>query len=55
MKFDCIIIGHGLAGLVVATELAAAKKKVLLVDQEAENSIGGQAWWSFGFFNLAIF
>lgn len=48
MKFDCIIIGHGLAGLVVATELAAAKKKVLLVDQEAENSIGGQAWWSFG-------
>ncbi len=48
MKFDCIVIGHGLAGLVVATELAEAKKKVLLVDQEAENSIGGQAWWSFG-------
>jgi uncharacterized protein len=48
MKFDVIIIGAGLAGLVATAELAEAGKKVLLLDQEPESSIGGQAWWSFG-------
>ncbi|ALC87243.1 FAD-binding dehydrogenase [Bacillus sp. FJAT-22090] len=48
MKFDVIVIGAGLAGLVATAELADAGKKVLLLDQEPENSIGGQAWWSFG-------
>lgn len=48
MKYDVAIVGAGLAGLVVACELIDAKKKVLLVDQEPENSIGGQAYWSFG-------
>lgn len=48
MKFDVIVIGAGLAGLVTTTELAAAGKRVLLLDQEPETSLGGQAWWSFG-------
>lgn len=48
MNYDCIVIGAGLAGLVATTEIAASGRKVLLLDQEPEQSIGGQAWWSFG-------
>ncbi|GAB0157150.1 FAD-binding dehydrogenase [Chryseobacterium sp. Alg-005] len=47
-KPDAIIIGSGLAGLVAAMEITNAGKKVLLVDQETEQNIGGQAFWSFG-------
>lgn len=46
--YDVIVVGAGLAGLVTTTELARAGKKVLLLDQEGEQSVGGQAWWSFG-------
>lgn len=45
---DAIVVGAGLAGLVAATELAAAGKQVILLDQEPEGSLGGQAWWSLG-------
>ncbi|MFK0683435.1 FAD-binding dehydrogenase [Ochrobactrum sp. BD67] len=45
---DAIIIGAGLAGLAAAHELAAAGRKVILLEQEGENSIGGQAFWSLG-------
>ncbi len=45
---DTIIIGHGLAGLVAAYELTKAGKKVLMVDQENRQNLGGQAFWSFG-------
>lgn len=48
MKYDVIVVGAGLAGLVATAEMADAGKKVLLVDQEPEASFGGQAWWSFG-------
>ena len=48
MNHEVIIIGAGLAGLVAACEAAKAGKKVLLLDQEPETNIGGQAWWSFG-------
>lgn len=47
-KPDVIIIGHGLAGLVAAYEVTKAHKKVLLLDQETEANVGGQAFWSFG-------
>ncbi|HET7885869.1 MAG TPA: FAD-binding dehydrogenase [Bradyrhizobium sp.] len=47
-KIDVIVVGAGLAGLVAATELAAAGKRVAVVDQEGEQSLGGQAFWSFG-------
>ncbi|MBT2622238.1 MULTISPECIES: FAD-binding dehydrogenase [Chryseobacterium] len=45
---DAIIIGSGLAGLTAAMEITNAGKKVLLIDQETEQNIGGQAFWSFG-------
>jgi predicted oxidoreductase len=45
---DVIVVGAGLAGLVATAELADAGRRVLLVDQEPECSLGGQAWWSFG-------
>ncbi|MEV0928909.1 FAD-binding dehydrogenase [Streptomyces spongiicola] len=45
---DVIVIGAGLAGLAATAELAEAGRKVLLLDQEPEQSIGGQAHWSFG-------
>lgn len=45
---DVIIVGAGLAGLVAACELIQAGKKVMLLDQEPEQSLGGQAFWSFG-------
>ncbi|MGY1838531.1 MULTISPECIES: FAD-binding dehydrogenase [unclassified Modestobacter] len=45
---DVIVVGAGLAGLVATAELAEAGKRVLLLDQEPEASLGGQAHWSFG-------
>lgn len=45
---DVIIVGAGLAGLVAAAELAEAGRKTIIVDQEPEQSLGGQAFWSFG-------
>lgn len=48
MKFDAIVVGAGLSGLVATVELAERGKKVLLLDQENADSMGGQAYWSFG-------
>ncbi|MEU9331812.1 FAD-binding dehydrogenase [Streptomyces sp. NPDC048290] len=45
---DAIVVGAGLAGLVATAELAAAGRRVLLLDQEPETNLGGQAFWSFG-------
>jgi uncharacterized protein len=45
---DVIIVGAGLAGLVAAAELIDARKKIIVVDQEGEQSLGGQAFWSLG-------
>ncbi len=45
---DAIIIGGGLAGLAAAAELGDAGKSVIIIDQEGENSLGGQAFWSLG-------
>ncbi len=45
---DVIVVGAGLAGLVAATEITDAGKRVIVVDQEGEQSLGGQAFWSFG-------
>ncbi|MGW3571093.1 FAD-binding dehydrogenase [Streptomyces sp. NPDC000941] len=45
---DVIVVGAGLAGLAATAELADAGRKVILLDQEPEQSFGGQAHWSFG-------
>jgi predicted oxidoreductase len=45
---DVIVVGHGLAGLVAAAEIADAGKRVIVLDQEPEQSLGGQAFWSLG-------
>jgi predicted oxidoreductase len=45
---DVLIVGAGLAGLVAACELADAGRRVVVVEQEPEQSLGGQAFWSFG-------
>jgi hypothetical protein len=48
MEADVVVVGAGLAGLVATAELADRGKRVVLVDQEGEQSLGGQAYWSFG-------
>lgn len=45
---DVIVIGSGLAGLVAASQAAARGRRVLILDQEGAQSIGGQAFWSLG-------
>ena len=48
MDADAIVVGAGLAGLVAAAELADAGRSVIVLDQEPEASLGGQAFWSLG-------
>jgi predicted oxidoreductase len=48
MDADVIVVGAGLAGLVATAELTDAGRRVVLVEQEPAQSLGGQAWWSFG-------
>jgi hypothetical protein len=48
LKADVIVVGGGLAGLVASAELVDAGRRVLLIDQEPEVSLGGQAFWSLG-------
>jgi uncharacterized protein len=45
---DAIVVGAGLAGLVAATEITDAGKRAIVIDQEPEQNLGGQAFWSFG-------
>ena len=45
---DAIVVGAGLAGLVAAAELVDRGRRVVILDQEPEQSLGGQAFWSFG-------
>lgn len=47
-KQPVIIVGAGLAGLVAAFELSRNNIPVILIDQENEGNLGGQAYWSLG-------
>ena len=47
-QFDIAVVGAGLAGLVAATEAAAMGRRVVVIEQEGQQSLGGQAFWSFG-------
>ena len=48
MDADAIVVGAGLAGLVAAGELLDAGRRVILIEQEPPQNLGGQAYWSFG-------
>ncbi|WP_299982263.1 FAD-binding dehydrogenase [uncultured Ruegeria sp.] len=45
---DAIVVGGGLAGLTAAAELGDRGKRVIVLDQEPEHFLGGQAFWSLG-------
>ena len=45
---DIIIIGAGLAGMTAAHEAILRGRRVLMLDQEGPQSLGGQAFWSLG-------
>jgi uncharacterized protein len=45
---DVIVVGGGLAGLVATHEIVKSGKSVVIVDQENEANLGGQAFWSLG-------
>lgn len=45
---DVIVVGAGLAGIVTAVEVANHGQSVILLEQEGEQSLGGQAFWSLG-------
>ncbi|MFD4368599.1 FAD-binding dehydrogenase [Rhodococcus sp. NPDC058521] len=45
---DVIVVGAGLSGLVATHELVKAGKRVVVVEQENESNLGGQAFWSLG-------
>jgi predicted oxidoreductase len=45
---DVVVVGAGLAGLVAAAEVADRGHSVVVVDQEGEQNLGGQAFWSLG-------
>lgn len=47
-KFDVIIVGAGLAGMVAAHQAVLRGRRVLMLDQEGPQSLGGQAYWSLG-------
>jgi uncharacterized protein len=47
-KADVIVVGAGLAGMVAAHEAVLRGRRVLLIDQEGPQSLGGQAFWSLG-------
>ncbi len=48
MDADAIVVGAGLAGLIATCELLDAGRSVVLVDQEPEQNLGAQAYWSLG-------
>ena len=47
-KADVIVVGAGLAGMIAAHEVVLRGRRVLLMDQEGPQSLGGQAYWSLG-------
>lgn len=48
MNVDVVIVGGGLAGLAAAHELAQRGRRSVILDQEGEQTLGGQAFWSLG-------
>lgn len=47
-KADVIIVGGGLTGIATAIELLDRGQRVVLLDRDTEENLGGLAKWSFG-------
>jgi uncharacterized protein len=47
-RAEVVVVGAGLAGLVATYELTKAGRRVVVVEQENRNNLGGQAFWSLG-------
>lgn len=47
-KADAVIVGGGIAGIAAAIELMNHGQKVLVIDRDVEEELGGLAKWSFG-------
>lgn len=47
-KADAVIVGGGIAGIAAAIELMNEGQKVLVIDRDVEDELGGLAKWSFG-------
>jgi predicted oxidoreductase len=47
-KADAVIVGGGIAGITAAIELLHEGQKVLVIDRDVEEELGGLAKWSFG-------
>lgn len=47
-KADAVIVGGGIAGIAAAIELMNEGQKVLLIDRDVKEELGGLAKWSFG-------
>ncbi len=48
VEADVLVVGGGLAGIVVALECLRAGRSVTLVDRDAPQRLGGLALWAFG-------
>ncbi|PKA15858.1 FAD-binding dehydrogenase [Leptospira haakeii] len=48
LSTEVLVIGGGLAGIVIALDLLDAGKKVILLDRDSEDRLGGLARLSFG-------
>ncbi len=48
IKAEAVIVGAGIAGIVAAYELLNEGRKVILIDRDTEDQLGGLAKWSFG-------
>ena len=48
LKTDVLVIGGGLAGIVTALEALRAGQRVVLVDRDTPERLGGLAVWAFG-------
>ena len=46
--YDLVIVGGGIAGVTAVIELMNEDQKVLLIDRDVEEELGGLAKWSFG-------
>lgn len=48
LQTDAVVVGGGLAGLVTALELLRGGQRVVLLDRDSPERLGGLALWAFG-------